>query len=103
VVLLSDLVALRQVCVHVVLPVKLHLPRDLAIQRYSTLQSLLKTFFVQHGQSAWKSTVQVRKVCVGLLEVRSPRGREKLVLCVHLAVELEADHQAVLLQQFRGL
>jgi hypothetical protein len=59
VVLLSDLVALRQVCVHVVLPVKLHLPRDLAIQRYSTLQSLLKTFFVQHGQSAWKSTVQV--------------------------------------------
>ena len=64
VVLLSDLVSLRQISVHIVFPVELDLGKDAATKSERCLDSLVEAFFVQDGEHAWQT--QIDEVCVSV-------------------------------------
>ena len=53
VVLLGDLVGLRQIAVGPVLPIELNLRKDATTEGKRGLSCLVEAMFVQHGQHAW--------------------------------------------------
>ena len=92
-VVLADLVRLRQVGIEVVLAVEDRPLGDLAVEREPELDRLLDRAPVRHGQRAGegeadRADVRVRRVAVGVAA-----AAEHLRLRLQLHVDLEPDHR----------
>jgi len=91
VVLLCDLVRLREVCVHIVLPVELDLGKDASSKGKRRLDGLVEALFVKDGEHSWETQVNEVSMGVRIHTCRVEGSRKHLVLGVHLYMEFEAD------------
>lgn len=69
VVLLCDLVSLREIWVVVVLAVKLNVVRDAARQSQTAADCFVEAIFVQYRKHSWKTQVDVVGVGVWLFKI----------------------------------
>ncbi len=92
VLVLADLIALGQVGVKIVLPVKARIVVHLPVDAEPGLHRLLDATLVQHRQHARKGRVNQADMAVRLLAERGRRAGKQLGVGDDLRVHLEPDH-----------
>jgi len=92
VLVLADLVALRQVRIEVVLPVKTAHQVDLRLEAQSGADRLLDAVAVQDGQHAGHGRVDQADLGVGARAETDGGAGKQLGVGSHLGVDLEAQH-----------
>src|SRR5262249_24850247 len=88
---LADLVALRQIGIEIVLPVKHRFEIDLGLEPKPGAHRLLDAFLVDHRQHARHRGVDQRHVRIGLAAEFGRGAGEQLRLRGDLGVDLETD------------
>ena len=91
-VVLGDLVVLRQIWIEVLLAVELAVFGDVEVQRHRCLHGVLEHLLVQHRQCAGQTAHHRVDVGVGVITKGGGRRRENFAVRSQLHVGLETDH-----------
>ena len=91
-VVLGDLVVLRQIWIEVLLAVELAVFGDVEVQRHRCLHGVLEHLLVQHRQCARQTAHHRVDVGVGVITKGGGRRRENFAVRSQLHVGLETDH-----------